>query len=125
MHGQMHDDPWFEEGPAFPPMPAMPMFGSSFGVHHGSLFGPSISPFGPGQLFGRMHPLDVIQDQLRGPNVRSYSSVSQMMSSGGQWASSSTMTRTNNGRTETITKRRDAQVRAIVLFPCSFAKPTS
>jgi DnaJ homolog subfamily B member 6 len=42
-------------------------------------------------------------------NVRSYSSMSQSIGSNGQWVTSSKMTRTINGRTETITTKRDAQ----------------
>ena len=55
-----------------------------------------------------------------GPNVRSYSSTTQTMGGGGNWVSQSTMSRTVNGRTETITTRRDAQVRGF--HPYSYSR---
>ena len=86
------------------------MFGGSmFGrdPFGGSMFGRS--PFG-GMLRGSMFP--AIED-MAGPNSstsRVYSSATQTVGSNGQWVSRSQMTRTINGRTETITKRVDANV---------------
>lgn len=88
------------------------MFGPSpLRARHGDLFGGAPSPFGMG--FGG-HPFLEMMNGMGamgagGSNVHSYSSVTQAVGGGGQWVSESKTTRTVNGRTETTTKRRDAQ----------------
>ncbi|OCH87507.1 DnaJ-domain-containing protein [Obba rivulosa] len=95
-------------------------FPSPFGTH--SPFGPDpfeptmMSPFSTRSPFGSFFgpgpssPLRGFMDATRSStNTRSYSSVSRSVSMNGQWVSQSKMTRTVNGRTETIDKRRDAQ----------------
>ncbi|KIP10014.1 hypothetical protein PHLGIDRAFT_34116 [Phlebiopsis gigantea 11061_1 CR5-6] len=103
-------------------------FHNAFSVHNSPfdlMFGPSVprshphdffghsamSPFGLGFPLGSQHPLLEIMNSGMGnsANVRSYSSMSQTMDTGREWISQSIMTRTINGRTETITKRQDAQ----------------
>lgn len=76
------------------------------------MFGDSLfdSPFGGSLLGPSMFSGPLITDGGMGSSRRSYSAVSQAMGSGGRWVSQSQMTRTINGRTETIIKKRDAEV---------------
>ncbi|KAI0954007.1 hypothetical protein AcW1_006699 [Taiwanofungus camphoratus] len=67
----------------------------------GSMFGSSM--FGPGSMFSQ------IMNGESHPHTASYSSVSRAVGRNGQWVSQSKVTRTINGRTETILKRRDAE----------------
>ncbi|KAI0343213.1 DnaJ-domain-containing protein [Trametopsis cervina] len=82
-----------------------PFMTSPFGTSRGSRgpFGSSLTSQMGQSLFSNM------LRGMGGANVRSYSSTTQSIGSGGQWVSQSTVTRSINGRTETITKRRDAQ----------------
>lgn len=67
----------------------------------------STSLFGPTQA-GSM--LSALMDAPMRPGMSSYSSMSHAIGQNGQWVSQSQVQRTINGRTETITTRRDAQV---------------
>ncbi|KAI0641933.1 hypothetical protein C8Q79DRAFT_918199 [Trametes meyenii] len=91
------NDPFFRS-----PFDNDPVFRSAFG---GSPFGNSMfggSPFGA--LMG-----DAMFPQIEGgSSSRVYSSRTEAVGQNGQWVSRSQMTRTVNGRTETITKRVDA-----------------
>ena len=87
-----------------------------FGPRHSPFASPFSSPFGRLDLLGGFPfggpPLlsGFGGSGMDGSNARSYSSVTQAIGQNGQWVSQSTMTRTINGRTERISKRRDAQV---------------
>ncbi|KAI0675513.1 hypothetical protein C8Q78DRAFT_964120 [Trametes maxima] len=85
------NDPFFRT-----PFDSDPMLRSVFG---NSMFGGP--PFGT-LMGGPMFP------QIEGGSSRVYSSRTEAMGHNGQWVSRSQMTRTINGRTETITKRVDA-----------------
>ncbi|KAI0091714.1 hypothetical protein BDY19DRAFT_904326 [Irpex rosettiformis] len=102
--GDDFNDPFFGGGHPFmsPPFSAGPL-GMAFGPR--DPWGrPLMGQFGP--FAG--HPM-LSAFGAGNPNVHSYSSTSQAIGSGGNWVSQSTVTRSINGRTETITKRRDAQ----------------
>lgn len=90
------DDPFFSD--PFPSTFSRSPFGQPFGQSTRSPFG---SLFGPGPMFSGL---------LGSANTRAYSQVSEAVGRSGQWVSQSTMTRSINGRTEQVTKRRDAQV---------------
>ena len=109
-HGAFHDDPFFNDLPGHHSS-FDPMFGP--GSRWGGIFGhPALSPFGSQFPFGGPRPLlEMMHGGLgSSDNVRSYSSVTQAIGNGdGSWVSQSKMTRSVNGRTETIVKRRDAQ----------------
>ncbi|KZT65739.1 DnaJ-domain-containing protein [Daedalea quercina L-15889] len=89
------DDPFFSD-PFSAPSSRSP-FGDPFGSSRRSPFG---SFFGTGSMLSGL---------LDSPNTRTYSQVNEAVGRNGQWVSQSTMTRSINGRTEQITKRRDAR----------------
>ncbi|KAH9839890.1 uncharacterized protein C8Q71DRAFT_855197 [Rhodofomes roseus] len=88
------DDVPFSSDP-FPSSFSRSPFGDPFGFSTRSPFG---SIFGAGPMFSGL--LD---------SPRGYSQVSEAVGRNGHWVSQSTMSRSINGRTEQITKRRDAQ----------------
>ncbi|KAH9924731.1 uncharacterized protein B0H18DRAFT_1010949 [Fomitopsis serialis] len=96
------DDPFFSN--PFPTSSSRSPFGDPFGLSTRSPFG---SLFGPGPMFSGL---------LDSPNTRSYSQVNEAVGRSGQWVSQSTMTRSINGRTEQITKRRDARGNEHVVY---------
>ncbi|CCL99671.1 uncharacterized protein FIBRA_01692 [Fibroporia radiculosa] len=110
LHRQFFDDDPFSASQfhgAFGRSPFDRM-GDPFGHTLMSPFGGSIFGSGPGLLgSGPMF------SDFMGPNSRpggaSYGSVSEAVGRNGQWVSQSTVTRSINGRTETTTKRRDAE----------------
>jgi DnaJ homolog subfamily B member 6 len=108
------DDPFFGHSPFMSsPLGMSTPFGTGMGLH-GSWGGPlTMAPFGP--FAGRSMLSSFASSAAMAPNMRSYSSTMQSLGSGGHggWVSQSTMTRSINGRTETITTRRDAQVGAL------------
>lgn len=106
IHRAFSSDPFFDDFP-MPRSPFESIFGPSpLRSRRDDFFG---SPFGS-IGFGGGHPLiEMMNGGLGGGNVRSYSSVSQAIGSNGKWVSQSQVTRTINGRTETIITRRDAQ----------------
>ena len=125
-HRAFENDPFFADafpsrGPGFARSP----FGSMFPPSRGNTFDSAFfrdpfggSPFGP--FGGPMMGGPMITDGNFGGQSRTYSSSSSSFGQGGQWVSQSQMTRTINGRTETIIKRRDAEVcSSILLSACS------
>lgn len=90
------DDPFFSD--PFPSPFSRSPFGNSFGLSTRPPFG---SLFGPGPMFSGF---------LDSANTRVSSQVSDAVGRSGRWVSQSTVTRSINGRTEQVTKRRDAQV---------------
>ncbi|KAF9820629.1 hypothetical protein IEO21_01332 [Rhodonia placenta] len=94
-------DPFFSD--PFSPFGRMGMGRSMFG---GSLLAPhpSLMLGGPGSMFAQL------ADAEPSGSRRMYSSATEAIGRSGQWVSQSTMSRTINGRTEVITKRRDAEV---------------
>lgn len=106
LFGDIHnirDD--FGDADPFFGMHRNPFMASPFGTPFGSR-----DPFSSGFPLGGPSILPGFGSGMARENVRSYSSVSQTIGQGGQWVSQSTMTRMINGRTERITKKRDAQV---------------
>ncbi|KAI9064112.1 DnaJ-domain-containing protein [Trametes sanguinea] len=110
LHSAFESDPFFSGSPFFRSPFHDPFFRSPFddpffrSPFGGSPFGGSMlggSPFG-GFLGGPMFP------QIEGGNTRRYTSRTEAVGRNGQWVSRSQMTRTVNGRTETITKMIDA-----------------
>ncbi|CAL1714784.1 unnamed protein product [Somion occarium] len=102
MNRHFDDDPYFND--------AFPSMRSPFGAFGGSMMrdpfgGSMLTPFTPGFPFGR----SLLDDMQGGQGRRVYSSTSSGGGANGQWVSQNRMTRTINGRTETIIKRRDAQ----------------
>ncbi|THH02709.1 hypothetical protein EW026_g196 [Hermanssonia centrifuga] len=114
-HRHFDDDPFFSHTFPVRSQFADPFFGHSpFG---GSVFDPStrdpfggMFPFGSGPLLGRSMFPEITNGGMGNSTSRVYSSVTQAAGQNGQWVSQSTMTRNINGRTETIIKKRDAQV---------------
>lgn len=116
LFGDLHraffdEDPFFEDPlSARSPFDRMGM-GDPFGhsIFGGSLFGPrpGLMIGGPGSMLRQMADASGSGDNS---NSRMYSAVSQAVGRNGQWVSQSTMSRTINGRTEVITKRRDIEV---------------
>lgn len=138
-NGSPFDHPFFSRNPlnrSFAFTDPFELFRTLFGDIHNlhddldgfddHFFGVRRSPF-MASPFGRMDPLGSAfpfggpsllsgfdNGATSGGNMRSYSSVTQALGQGGQWVSQSSMTRTINGRTERIVKRRDAQVRRTI-----------
>ena len=100
---QFHNDPFFND--AFPSSSRSPFGrGAPFGNNPfgGSMFGP-----GPSSIFNDMRggnfPLGTTHSAYT-------SSQSSTFGSNGRWTSQSQVTRTINGRTETVIKQRDSEV---------------
>ncbi|KAK7686420.1 hypothetical protein QCA50_010644 [Cerrena zonata] len=116
IHRHFDDDPFFSGS-----FPARSPFRDDFpfGPHsHGDPFGGTL--FGPtllGSSFGRSFFDGIPGHEFpSGETRRVYSSSSSAFGSNGQWVSQSQATRIINGRTETITKRRDAQGNEHVIY---------
>ncbi|KZT10048.1 DnaJ-domain-containing protein [Laetiporus sulphureus 93-53] len=115
VHRGFFDDNFYTDPFPSTSVPRSPFdrMGDPFGrsMFGGSLFGGlgSRSFLGGSMFPERMGP---------GSTSRVYGSASQAVGMNGQWVSQSTMTRTINGRTEQITKRRDAQGNEHIVY-CS------
>ena len=119
LHAAFDDDPFFAntpftrspfDDPFFRSPFASSPFGDPFG---GSLFRSSPfggSPFGGGLLGGSPFGGFLTGPGMSSSNSRVYSSSSQTIGTNGRFISQSRTTRTINGRTESITKRVDADV---------------
>lgn len=111
--GDMHVRSGFNDSGSFMdvhfPFGSSPFGSSPFGS---SPFGSS--PFGASPFGGAPFGSSMNSMMGGGPNVRTHSSVSQFISAGSRSESQSVITRTVNGRTETITKKRDANVSLII-----------
>ncbi|KAI0080128.1 DnaJ-domain-containing protein [Panus rudis PR-1116 ss-1] len=102
LHGHFDDDPFIRD--PFPSIFGRDPFTSQFG--RDPFGGSFMSPFGPGFPFGRSLLSDFPTD-MGSASTRSF--VSSSVGINGQWVSQSKMTRTINGRTETIITKKDAQ----------------
>lgn len=99
------DNPFFSD--PFPSASSRAAFGQPFGLSTRSPFG---SLFGPGPMFSGL---------LESSNTSVYRQMNEAVGRSGQWVSQSTMSRSINGRTEQITKRRDAKVSTVQILPVS------
>ena len=119
-HRAFGDDPFFTNAHQPNHSPFGPMFGGGpmRGGTFDSMFGRDPfggSPFGP---FGGMMGGPMITNGGFGGQSGTFSSSSTsfgQMGQGGRWVSQSHVTRTINGRTETIIKKLDAEVSLFVL----------
>ncbi|EMD38946.1 hypothetical protein CERSUDRAFT_81740 [Gelatoporia subvermispora B] len=104
LHGAFEENPFFSD-PFLSPFDSRSPFGMD------PFERAMVSPFGSRSPFGSLFGPSPTMHGLPGSSssTRSYSAVSRSIGMNGQWVSQSKMTRTVNGRTETIHKRRDAQ----------------
>ncbi|TBU49180.1 hypothetical protein BD309DRAFT_852171, partial [Dichomitus squalens] len=125
LHAAFDNDPFFANTPFTRSPFDDPFFRSPFGSSpFGDPFGGSLfcsSPFGGSPFGGSLLGGSPFGGFLTGPamnssNTRVYSSRSQTIGSNGRFVSQSQTTRTVNGRTESITKRVDAEGNEHVIY---------
>lgn len=119
IHSAFRNDPVFANTPFTRSPFDDPFFRSPFGQTRDPFVGTPFSgalsrssPFGGAMLGGSPFGAFFTGPAFSSSNARVYSSTTQSISSGGRFVSHSQTSRTINGRTESITKRVDADVSA-------------